>query len=880
MTAAPTSLFTEICSTTVLLDAWRRIQKKGARGGLDGVSVQSFSDQAATHLEDLRQALLAGNYAPEPHQRIKVPKLDGSGELRPLSLPTIKDKIIQEAVRRLIEPIFESEFLPCSYAYRPGQGPRRAIGKAIHYLDHEKCRWAVHADFDKFFDTLDQEILLRRLQEKISEPPVLKLVRMWLRIGSIGSRGTYDDTEMGVSQGGIMSPLLSNIYVHPLDVYLIDKGHRYIRYADNVLILADSQPRGAEGLNDLTYFSQEMLKLRLNPEAKPLRHVADGFTFLGIHFKGRQRRLSDAKMAKIRRKIDWLTNRRQRRDLAKSVADLQEALEGIRRYYTVVNPQAQFQQLEDYLKSRLSHLVAEHFRRGTCKKLSDAATPLSALTWLSRPDPQAQAQKAQEVARLGREMGQKSKAPADGPAVTPPAPKPPPQQGDKARESTTRSVSGLTPMSVPPTDPVAAAAPDRDLTEGTGRAAATEATIPRSEGKGDQTAQSVPAAAGAAPTPSGAPETPATPPWDEAPQAALARADQAVARKKRKYIKKLAVETEVAVTSPGSFVGKQGGRLFIRRDRKQVYSIPLIRVRGLNVHSSGVTLSSDLIKALSDKKMSIHFCTPGGEPYAILHAPISPQAELSRFQLTASQNQTGLLLAREFVEGKIRNQLNLLKYYLRSRQAETDDRYAALFPEKSALLQRSLKKLAEIPLGEDYDAVRDHLFALEGQAGAAYWAMIKTLLAPEIDYPGRERRGATDLVNSLLNYGYGMLYPRIWQALLLAGLNPHISFLHSFQDNKPTLAFDLIEEFRPQVVDRAIFSMLTRGEKLTQEKSGVLLTLESRRKVITQVIERLGTLNPYRGQKVSLEEIIRRQARLLAGHLQGKKRYRPFLGRY
>jgi len=125
-----------------------------------------------------------------------------------------------------------------------------------------------------------------------------------------------------------------------------------------------------------------------------------------------------------------------------------------------------------------------------------------------------------------------------------------------------------------------------------------------------------------------------------------------------------------------------------------------------------------------------------------------------------------------------------------------------------------------------------------------------------------------------------MLYPRVWRALLLAGLNPHISFLHAFQEDKPTLAFDLIEEFRPQAVDRAIFSMLTRGEKLTQEKSGSLLTTDTRKKLISQVLERLGSLMPYRGQKITLEEIIRRQARLLAQHLQGRKRYRSFLGRY
>ncbi|WP_449245328.1 CRISPR-associated endonuclease Cas1, partial [Desulfobacca acetoxidans] len=803
MMAAPTSLFLEICSITVLLDAWRRIQKKGARGGLDGVSVQSFGDQAASHLEDLRQALQAGNYTPEPHQRIKVPKLDGSGELRPLSLPTIKDKIVQEAVRRIIEPLFEPEFLPCSYAYRPGQGPRRAIGRAIHYLEHDKCRWAVHADFDKFFDTLDHEVLLRRLQEKIKELPVLKLVRMWLRTGSIGAKGIYDDADLGVGQGGILSPLLSNIYVHPLDVYLTDKGHRYIRYADNVLILADSQPRGTEGLNDLIYFSQEMLKLRLNPEAKPLRHVADGFTFLGIHFKGRHRRLSDPKMEKIHRKIDWLTNKRQRRDLTKIVADLQEALDGIRRYYTVINPQAQFQQLEKHLRNRLSQLVAEHFRRGTFKKISDAANILTPLTWLARPDPEAQAQKAQEVARQGREMAREFKGAPGSNAALQSISKPPKEKRDRAVEQTSRSVPTPIPTSVPATDPAAAAYQNGGQADGATPPFPTPAADQKPDQQAGKSARTDTAGSGAAPAAPGISEISEAAPWDETPQAALAQADQAVARKKRKYIKKLAVETEVAVTSPGTFVGKQGGRLFIRRERKQVYSIPLIKVRGLNVHSSGVTLSSDLIKALSDKKLAIHFCTPGGEPYALLHAPISPQATLSRLQLTASQSRTGLELAKEFVDGKIRNQLNLLKYYLRSRQAETEDPYTSLYPEKSSILQRCQQELGKLQLDEDYDTGRKRLFALEGQAGAAYWAMIKTLLAPEIDYPGRERRGAVDLVNSLLNYGYGMLYPRVWRALLLAGLNPHISFLHSFQEQKPTLAFDLIEEFRSQVVDRA-----------------------------------------------------------------------------
>jgi len=686
-TTDQTSLFAKICSATILLDAWRRIQTKGSQGGLDGVSVRSFGNQAASHLEDLRQVLLAGSYTPEPHYRIKVPKLNGTGKLRPLSLPTIKDKIVQEAVRRVIEPLFEPDFLPCSYAYRPGQGPRRAIGKAIHYIDHEKCGWAVHADFDKFFDTLDQEILLQRLQEKIKEPSVLKLIRMWLRIGSIGSTGIYQDTALGVGQGGILSPLLSNIYVHPLDVYLIDKGHRYIRYADNILILADSKSRVTEGLNDLTYFLQEMLKLRLNPEARPLRQLSEGFTFLGIHFKGRQRRLSEAKMNKIRRKLDWLTSKRRSQPLAQIIGKVQLALDGIRRYYTVINPQAQFHQLENYLKKRLIQLVAEHFRRGWVKKIGDAASPLSALTWLSRPDPKEHTKKAWEVARQARNCYQQIKSPtrcADSQASP-----------TSLAVATAKGGTNLQAVKPPQTGPASPASPE--------------------------------IAAGS--------------PQNLSATAELAQADQAVARQKRKYIKKLTVDTEVVVTTPGAFVGKKAGRLFIRRERKMIYSLPIIKVRGLTVHSHGVSISSDLIKALSDKQISLHLCTARGEPYAILHAPICPQATLSRLQLAAAQNSQGLLLAREFVIGKLRNQLNLLKFYLRARQQAADDPYTRLFPEKVAKINRCLAELDNLNLEREYDTVRSQLFALEGQAGAAYWAMVKVLLAPEIDYPGREHRG-------------------------------------------------------------------------------------------------------------------------------------------
>ena len=810
----------QIFSPTNLLDAWRRIQKKGAQGGLDGVSVASFAPDAPRHLAELEADLKAGRYTPEPHHRVKVSKMDGTGELRPLSLPTIKDKIVQQAVRQILEPLFEAEFLDCSYAYRPGKGPRRAIGRTIHYLENLKRSWVVHADFDRFFDTLDHDLLLDRLKTKTQEGPLLKLIRMWLKIGSVGASGVYAGSHLGVGQGGIISPLLSNIYTHPLDVYLTDKQYGYIRYADNILLLEETRSRAEAAFADLDYFTREMLKLALNQEAERVRHLAQGFTFLGIFFRGRQRHISEAKMAKIIHKLDNLTHRRRSQPLSQLLADLQESLQGIRRYYSVIHPVTQFAQIETRLSQRLINLLASRYACQEINNQAEAASFLTPMVWLLDHPPPVCQDRANRIAQQARQLWQSEKK-------TSPAPKP--------------SRLGA-PIGAPPS------VPPQPHTDSAGTPPSGQASL--------------------------------LPPPSSPESDALSQADQAVARQERRYVRKHALESEVVVTTPGAGVGKQGGRLVVRQNRKTILSLPLIKVRGVTVMTPGVSVSSNLIHALSSQQLPLHFCTPGGQLYASLHAPLSPQADLTRRQLDAAASPAGLLLAREFVEGKIRNQLNLLKFYARSRQADPQDPFTQAYPEIEARFRDCLAHLKVLSLDEAYETLRSRLFALEGQAGAAYWSLIKHLLPPEAAFSGRERRGARDLVNSLLNYGYAILSSRVYRALLLAGLNPHISFLHTFQEGKPTLVFDLIEEFRPQAVDRAVFSMLTRGEALTQEAKTARLTLETRQKVITQILERLGSLTPYRGQKVTLGDIIGRQARLLARHLKGEQRYRHFLGRY
>jgi CRISPR-associated protein Cas1 len=167
---------------------------------------------------------------------------------------------------------------------------------------------------------------------------------------------------------------------------------------------------------------------------------------------------------------------------------------------------------------------------------------------------------------------------------------------------------------------------------------------------------------------------------------------------------------------------------------------------------------------------------------------------------------------------------------------------------------------------------------IEGQAASCYWSLIKLLLSKDVYFEGRERRGAADLVNSLLNYGYGILYSQVYQSIILAGLNPNISFLHKEQIGKPTLVFDLIEEFRQPVVDKAVIGMIRKKQKLTME--GTNLTQESKTRVVKNVLRRLDSFVKFRGKRLTLREIMNYQANFLVNFLEGKGKYHPFIDRW
>lgn len=219
-----------------LLSAWRKVAAKGAAGGIDGRSVEDFAAAAERHLARLRSDLLERRYSPDPTRTLYVPKNPGKPECRELSLSTVRDKIVQETMHAALEPLMERLFVNCSYGYRPGKGPRKAINRANHMMTSLKLRWVASADIDDFFGSIDHDRLVDRLRPVIQDEEALRIIVLWLKMGAVDGAGRWRDVYSGVRQGNIISPLLANFYLTPFDRHMSDKGLSLVRYADDLRI--------------------------------------------------------------------------------------------------------------------------------------------------------------------------------------------------------------------------------------------------------------------------------------------------------------------------------------------------------------------------------------------------------------------------------------------------------------------------------------------------------------------------------------------------------------------------------------------------------------------------------------------------------------------
>ena len=774
-------LFKQVCSFSTISQAWKKVKKKKAASGLDDITVDEFAKNLSKNLNHLINDLKNDRYSPEPLKRIQVPKFGKPREARPISIPSVRDKIVQHAVKIVLEPIFSPIFLDCSYAYRPGKGPRKAYKRVNHYLVIEKRRWVTLADFDNFFDSLDQKILISQLLKYINDMEIIKLIRMWCKIGFVSGGGEYHDVATGISQGSVLSPLLSNIYAHPLDEYMVQKAYRYVRYSDNMLVACYSRKEAKDAWLDIREFSTQVLNLKLNQSSSPVKSMQKGFVFLGIYYRDNERRISDAKIAKMKSTIKRLTRKSVPPDSI--IEKLNESTSGFRNYYGLINPLDQMIKLDDYLAKRLTTYLAFCLQNKKFKTISEMLCFLNPVEFTSTVYCESKEKKIKEIA------------------------------------------SNALKLTIP------ARKKDTGIYEENKRVTKS-----------------------------------------------LRKADQAIKKRKQKYIRSRAKSGELVISTLGAFVGKRKNRLVVSSKGKTVVNSRFNTVKNIIIESRGVTLSSDLISECSKRKISLFFSEPVGLPYAMIYCFEYPKPDVAISQIQAMETKLGNEIASAIVTGKIRNQLNLVKFYARSRKR--DRNFMTRVKEFNKEVKRSVINIKNMVHDGDNRKFREKLMLLEGRIAASYWSIITLLLKNRVKFPGRKRKGAKDLVNSLLNYAYAILYGKVWKSVIVTGMNPYVGFLHASHKGKPALVFDLVEEFRCQVSDRAVFTMLTRGEKLRIDKTTGLLTGPTRRKIIENVQERLSSLVPYRGKNWMLIDVIQKQARLLAKCLKGKQKYRPFIGRY
>ncbi|MGB9777652.1 MAG: CRISPR-associated endonuclease Cas1 [Anaerolineae bacterium] len=329
----------------------------------------------------------------------------------------------------------------------------------------------------------------------------------------------------------------------------------------------------------------------------------------------------------------------------------------------------------------------------------------------------------------------------------------------------------------------------------------------------------------------------------------------------------------------GAFLGKHQGRLRVSRDGEVLAEAPLLHLEQVLVLGTGVALSADAIRACCTAGIPIHFLDPAGRPYAALYsAGLTGTVLTRREQLLAYRDRRGVELAVAFARGKITNQANFLRYAAKYRE-EADSEVGRLLKEEAERVQGSLDELRHLK-GDSVEEVRGQILSIEGRAAQRYWDALKAVVPESYGWPGRVTRGAQDPVNAALNYGYGILYGQVERALVLAGLDPYGGFIHADRPGKPSLVFDLIEEFRTVVVDRTVVGMTTKGMKLEMDEAG-RLTEEARRTIAEKILERLDAAERYEKKRQPLRVILQSQARHIATFVRGDRAaYEPFIARW
>jgi RNA-directed DNA polymerase len=342
--------------------AWKRVKANRGAPGIDGMCVEDFPEFARTHWVHIRQQLVDGSYQPQPVRRVSIPK-PGGGE-RLLGIPTVVDRVIQQAIAQVLTPIFDPEFSASSFGFRPG---RSAHGALRQVQAHIKAgyRIAVDLDLEKFFDRVQHDILTARMGRKVHDKRLLALIGRYLRAGvCIGS--SVQATEIGTPQGGPLSPLLANILLDDLDRELERRGHRFVRYADDVQILVKTTRAGERVKDSVTRFLTRKLKLVVNEQKSRVVRTNE-CQFLGFTFRGTKLRWSDTAFADFRHRIRRLTGRSWGVSMDSRLQQLDQYVRGWMGYFGISDYYRPIPELDSWLRRRIRMCYWKQWRKTRTK---------------------------------------------------------------------------------------------------------------------------------------------------------------------------------------------------------------------------------------------------------------------------------------------------------------------------------------------------------------------------------------------------------------------------------------------------------------------------------------------------------------------------------
>ncbi len=344
------SLYDRMLLAANLTNAFKKVKSAKGSAGIDGQSINDFASELETNITTLLSELRAKSYKPFPVKRVEIPKPDGG--IRKLGIPAVRDRVVQQALLEILQPIFDPGFHPSSYGYRPGRSCHQAITKASMFIRTYERRWVVDMDLSKCFDTLDHGIIIQSFRERVTDGSILNLLRKFLESGVMTGQG-WEASTVGSPQGGVISPLIANVYLDAFDQHMKDRGHRIVRYADDILVLTQSEKAAANALEQATGYLEKDLKLTVNRKKTCIVHSGAGVKFLGVVIHTGYTRIQEEKVRAFKEKVRAITRRNSPVNLEKVIEDLNPVSRGFANYFRIANCKGELEKLSMWIRRRL-----------------------------------------------------------------------------------------------------------------------------------------------------------------------------------------------------------------------------------------------------------------------------------------------------------------------------------------------------------------------------------------------------------------------------------------------------------------------------------------------------------------------------------------------